>query len=43
MLATFPTSWEIIAHNNVLWTGDVVIDYKILLIAVVVMIIRTKL
>ncbi|WP_302945271.1 hypothetical protein [Turicimonas muris] len=43
MLTTFDSSWEIIAHNTVIWTGDVVIDYKILLILLALSVIRTKL
>lgn len=29
MVPTFLTSWEIISHNTVVWTGDVNLDYKI--------------
>lgn len=34
MLQTFLTSWEIISHNTVIWTGDVNLDYKIGLVLV---------
>lgn len=43
MVTTFDSSWEIIAHNTVLWTGDVVVDYKLLLIVIVLLVVRTKL
>ncbi len=43
MLTAFPTSWEIISHNTVVWTGDVNLDYKIALVLVLWAVIRTKL
>lgn len=43
MLQTFLTSWEIVSHNKVVWTGDVNLDYKIALVLVLWTIIRTKL
>lgn len=43
MVATFLTSWEIISHNTVVWTGDVNLDYRIVLVLVLWAITRTKL
>ena len=43
MTPTFLTSWEIIAHNTIIWTGDLYIDYKIILVLVLWELIRTKL
>ena len=43
MSQPFLTSWEIISHNTVVWTGDVNLDYKIALVLVLWAIIRTKL
>ena len=43
MVPTFLTSWEIISHNTVVWTGDVNLDYRIVLVLVLWAIIRTKL
>ena len=43
MVATFLTSWEIVANNTVVWTGDLNIDYKIVLVLVLWAVIRTKL
>ena len=43
MAKTFLTSWEIISHNTVIWTGDVNLDYKIVFVLVLWTIIRTKL
>lgn len=43
MATTFLTSWEIIAHNTIIWTGDLYIDYKIILVLVLWELIRTKL
>lgn len=36
------SSWEIIAHNNVVWTGDINLDYKIVLVLLLLTIVRTK-
>lgn len=43
MSHTFISSWEIIAHNTVVWTGDVNLDYKLALVLVLWAVIRTKL
>ena len=43
MLTSFLTSWEIVANNTVVWTGDLNIDYKIVLVLVLWAVIRTKL
>lgn len=43
MVYTFLTSWEIVSHNTVVWTGDVNLDYKIVLVPVLWAVIRTKL
>lgn len=40
---TLSNSWEIIAHNTIIWTGDVKIDYIVVLIIVVALVVRTKL
>lgn len=38
----FPT-FRVISHNTVVWTGDVNLDYKIVLVLVLWAVIRTKL
>lgn len=43
MVYTFLTSGEIISHNTVVWTGDVNLEYKIVLVLVLWAVIRTKL
>ena len=43
MVCTFLTSGEIISHNTVVWTGDVNLEYKIVLVLVLWAVIRTKL
>ena len=43
MSEAFLSSWEIISHTTVVWTGDLNIDYKIVLVLVAWVIIRTKL
>lgn len=42
MGSTF-SSWEIISHNTVVWTGDVNLDYKLLLFLVLVAVAATPL
>ena len=41
MGSTF-SSWEIISHNTVVWTGDVNLDYKLLLFLVLITVIRNR-
>ena len=43
MVYTFLTSGEIISHNTVVWTGDVNLEYKIVLVLVLWAVISTKL
>lgn len=43
MVYTFLTSGEIISHNTVVWTGDVNLEYKIVLVPVLWAVISTKL
>ena len=43
MVYTFLTSEEIISHNTVVWTGDVNLEYKIVLVLVLWAVISTKL
>ena len=43
MVYTFLTPGEIISHNTVVWTGDVNLEYKIVLVLVLWAVISTKL